>query len=100
MSPNPDSDLTKHLARTMGLSESLGPEFIRRAFLDAGEPFEAPSVQQFERVLPYLEARLSAFVGPDDAASRLERLRRELAALGERRVARAVAKDSGPDAAN
>ncbi|RMG93384.1 MAG: hypothetical protein D6705_18860 [Deltaproteobacteria bacterium] len=95
MSLTNDTDLTKHLARVMGLSESLGPEFIRRAFLDAGEPFDAPSVGQFERVLPYLEARLSAFVGADDAASRLARLRRELAALADRRVQHATTKDTG-----
>ena len=98
MPENSTPDLTKRLARAMGLSESLGPEFIRRAFLDAGESFDTPSVQQFERVLPFLEARLTVFVGASDAKSRLSRLREELAAIASKEVARAVVKDANLDA--
>ena len=55
-------------------SDLLGPGTVRRALNDAGVNIARATVEDYERALPRLAARLRAYVPAEDANQRVRRV--------------------------
>lgn len=79
--PNDTSPSTLFVAvvEASGLSSIFGPGTVRRALRDVGRQPNDATPDDYLRALPALEARLRAFLEPDDVEGALRRI---LATIG------------------
>jgi hypothetical protein len=74
--PNDTSPSTLFVAvvEASGLSSIFGPGTVRRALRDVGKHPNDATADDYVRALPALEARLRAFLEPDDVEGALRRI--------------------------
>ncbi|HMU38324.1 MAG TPA: hypothetical protein PKE31_04880 [Pseudomonadota bacterium] len=76
MSMASTEELRAELCRISGLSQLLAPGVLRRALVDCGVTPENATARDFLKALPKLEARMRAYLLPDEVERRLLQMRR------------------------
>lgn len=78
MSSPSTEELRAELCRLSGLSPLLAPGVLRRALSDSGVQQERATPRDYLKALPKLEARMRAYLQPDDVEQRLRAIRKLL----------------------
>ncbi len=86
MTSQSTEELRVELIRLSGLSPLLAPGVLRRALSDCGVAHESATPRDYMKALPKLEARMRAYLQPDDVEQRLLAIRRLLERNGGGRI--------------
>lgn len=71
-------ELRAELCRMSGLSQLLAPGVLRRALSDCGVTPDLATPRDLLKALPKLEARMRAYLLPDEVDRRLAQMRRAI----------------------
>jgi hypothetical protein len=71
---NPD-DLFREVVRALDLSLIIGPGVVKRALADIGADSRSASPGQYRACIPHIGARLTSYLPPEEATTRLAKVR-------------------------